>query len=96
MKKCLIENRHEEMGKNMERCLLCNKKIGKSIKQKLEEKTALISNKIKQKLIDLLHEGKTIGEAREEVGIKDLDVACEIINQNIGVYNFLRKEITTP
>lgn len=46
---------------------------------------------VKQKLLNLIHAGKTIGEARTECNI-ELMVACEIINQNLGHYSFLNRE----
>lgn len=44
----------------------------------------------RQKFLDLLREGKNLGEARKIVGI-DLMVACEIILMNTTVYEFLNK-----
>lgn len=59
--------------------------------EKLRAMVADVPKETKQKLLDLLHEGKTIGEATRECEL-DLQVSGEIIMQNIGKYEFLRKE----
>ena len=92
-KKCLMLEDHERVGKEVERCFLCNEKIGKSFKQKLQERTALVPKEKKQRFIDLLVAGKTIGEAKREAGIEDLLVAGEIIMQQIGEYHYLKEKV---
>lgn len=90
-KKCIIADRHEKMGKDIENCIICGLKIGKSYKQKLQEKVALIPIETKQRFIDIIHSGKTIGEAEREVGIGSPE-GGEILLQNIGSHKFLRTE----
>ena len=92
MKKCIVEDKHEEMGKNCSHCFYCGKKIGKKYKEKCKEEASLIPIEKKQILLDELHNGKSIGEAKEIAGIDNLGIVCEIITQNIGVINYLKKE----
>lgn len=93
-RKCIGLDEHEKWGKDVEHCFICNEKIGKSFKQKLKEKVALVPLEQKQKLIDLLHNGKTVGEAMRESGITDHLVSGEIIMQNIGEIHYLKKEVS--
>ena len=44
----------------------------------------------RQKYLDLLHEGKSIGEARDIVGIS-FEAAIEITNRSIGKYLYLER-----
>ena len=91
MKKCLIADRHEEMSERIETCYMCGLKIGKSYSERLKEKVALIPLQIKQKFLDIIWEGKTIGEATEACNL-DVEITGEILLQNIGVNKFLRKK----
>lgn len=52
-----------------------------------------VPQETKQKLLDLLHEGKTIGEAQEACGLDTL-ITGKIITDNIQHmgFDFLRKE----
>lgn len=50
---------------------------------------------IRQKFIDCIHKGMTIGEAQREAGVADIDTACEIIDHNIVDYKFIQKEAAT-
>lgn len=45
----------------------------------------------RQEYLDLLHTGKSIGTAREMVGIS-FEAACEITNRAIGNYAYLKKD----
>lgn len=92
MKKCLIEDRHAQQAETVENCCLCHKKVGKSFKERLKDKVALVPIEIKQKFLDALNDGKNIGQAKIIAGIDDTCVAGEIIMQNIGKYQFLQKE----
>ena len=56
-----------------------------------EHKISKIPIKTKQKMLDLLHKGKTIGQCQKILKL-DLDEACGIIDENIGTYKYLRKE----
>lgn len=93
IKKCPIEDRHENSAKTVERCCLCDKKIGKSFMERVRDNVDKVPKETQQKFIDLLHNGKTVGEAAKIVGIKDTLVSGEIIMQNIGEIHYLRKEV---
>jgi hypothetical protein len=56
-----------------------------------KREVALVPKETKQKVLDLMHEGKTIGEICAELNLK-LDITCEIINQNIQKFSILRTE----
>lgn len=88
MKKCEYANYHSEWGKNQSHCIMCRRKIGKTFKEKLKEKVDNISIETKQKFLDLLHEGKTVGEAEKETGINETIVSGEIVMQNIITDSF--------
>lgn len=45
----------------------------------------------RQKFLDEIWSGKTIGEAYAAAGIS-FDVACEVMNHAIGDYKYLKKE----
>jgi len=89
MKKCMIEDKHSDMGQRIERCFLCNMKIGKSYQEKLNERIAAIPHEKKQTLLDLMHSGKTLGEARIECGIEEIEVAAGIVIENIHKYEYV-------
>ena len=93
MKKCLLLDRHIEQGKKVEYCILCDKKIGKSFRQKIREQIDLIPQEKKQALLDALWSGKTVGEAQKIVDPKnevDSLIWGQIISDNIGSVKFLR------
>lgn len=58
-------------------------------RKRMYEETPLA---VRQKFIDCIHEGMTIGEAQKEAGIEELDTACEIIDHNIVDYKYISKE----
>ncbi len=90
-KKCLVPHAKQEgLGK----CLFCNKKIGYTFKEKLKLRVASISNEEKQRVLDLAHDGKTIGEINKIMGF-DTIITGEIIVSNLDSYKYLRKEIKT-
>jgi hypothetical protein len=47
----------------------------------------------RQAVLDLLHEGLTIGETQERLGLS-LEAVCGVINANIGMASFLNREAT--
>lgn len=51
-----------------------------------------LSKETKQKILDLIHQGKTVGEVKN---LLDLDtmIVAEVICQNIGHIAYLKKEI---
>lgn len=84
MKKCLIA--HEKQS--CEFCLFCKVKINLSWREKVQAKAKLVPIETKQKILDLLHEGKKVGEAIEGAGLDDHDVGFEIIAQQIEHHTF--------
>lgn len=94
-KKCLIEDRHKEQAKNVEHCVLCKKKIGLSFSERLDIKVKRVSQEKKQRLLDAIWEGKTVGEAIDVVDPKrklDSMIWHQIISDNIGSVLYLKKE----
>lgn len=57
---------------------------------KLEYEHDQIPQETRQKYLDLIHEGKTIGEAKDAVGIS-LEGALEITNRSIENFKYLGK-----
>jgi len=60
-------------------------------KLKLEREHSLVPQETRQKYLDLLHEGKSIAEARELAGVS-FEAALEITNRSIKNYAYLGKE----
>jgi hypothetical protein len=58
---------------------------------KLEREHDLLSKETRQKYLDLLHTGKSIGQAREAAGIS-FAAAIEITNRSIRDYKYIAKE----
>ena len=58
---------------------------------KLQREYDLTSMEDRQKYLDLLHSGNSIGEAREKAGIS-FEAAIEITNKSIRSYKYLAKE----
>jgi hypothetical protein len=87
-KECLVA--HELQAG--EHCFFCGKKINPSFQERIKEACSKVPQEIKQKFLDLIHNGKTIGEAREQAGLSDQDllVACEILNENIATIKYLK------
>lgn len=90
-----MEDEHERQSKNIEHCLLCKKKIGLSFRERLDIKVKAIPQEKRQKLLDAIWGGKTVGEAIDVVDPKrklDSMIWHQIISDNISSYYFLRKE----
>lgn len=84
----------EEMHKRQEgfvHCMWCKKKIGKSFKEKLKDQADAVPIETRQQILDLMHEGKSLGEVKAIVGLKTV-VIGEIIVRNMDNVNFLRRE----
>lgn len=58
---------------------------------RMVDRVAEVDQVTKQKVLDLLREGYSIGEVSRELDL-DMDVVCEIISQNIDSDYILRKE----
>lgn len=91
-KRCVIFAEHERMGKNIERCIMCEVKIGKSITERWDEETALISIETKQRFLNLVRGGKSIGEARTETEIQP-HLAIHILHKQIESTSFINWKI---
>jgi len=90
MKKCIIEDKHNTM--NCSHCFMCGKKIGETYREKMQRMAKELSNDIKQKIIDLIHEGKSIGDVKEILKIEETGIIAEIILGNVGNIQYLKKE----
>ena len=93
-KKCIFEAEHEEMGKNIEYCISCKAKIGKSYNEKMDDIIKKIPIETKQKFMNGIKEGITVGEARLKVGLST-EIATHILYRQIKTtkYTFLDFEI---
>ena len=89
-KKCLAVKVLGKHGVNeyTGECITCSEKVASSHKERLAAEVAALPLETKQRVLDLLHEGKNIGETREAVGLS-LDAVCEIINENIHSASWL-------
>lgn len=65
-----------------ENCICCGKKINPSFQEKLDAKVAAVPLETKQKILDLLHEGKNVGQVCEAVKL-ELLIVGQIILTNI-------------
>lgn len=72
-------------------CAFCDKKLAKSKQEKTRDYVEDMEQSERQRVLDYIHKGKTIGETMRHFNL-EMDVVCEIINQNIGVTRFLKKE----
>lgn len=63
------------------------------LKKQYVDAAAKVPKETQQRFLDLLHAGKSIGEAKDACGITELMVACEIIDQNIVTGRYLRREV---
>ncbi len=60
-------------------------------KERCERKAKAVPLEIKQKLLDLLREGKTVGEAGELCGL-EFEEYSQIVYENISEVNFLNSK----
>jgi len=66
--------------------------IEKEIKDRYDQAFKSHTLESRQKFLDLMHTGKTFGEAREEAGIS-FDCASEVMKRAIKETHFLSKEV---
>lgn len=75
-------------------CLIC--KTGdvkcQPYRKCLKQRVAKVTKETEQKILDFLHQSKTIGEACKEFAL-ETDVMCEIINRNIVTNAYLSKQV---
>ena len=89
-KKCLIADRHAELGETSEKCFCCGLIIGESYEVRLRKKVDAVPRETKQKFLDAMWAGKTIGEASEIAGFETTELACGVLNENIAEHKYLR------
>ena len=58
-----------------------------------EREIAKLSIETKQRILDLMHGGKTVGDVSQMLKLDSMIVA-EIICQNIGTIRYLKKEVS--
>jgi hypothetical protein len=87
MKKCLIP--HEKQTCTY--CLFCGQKINLDWQERIEKRARECTQEFRQKVLDIIREGKTIGETAKELEI-DSDLVVGIVNINIDNVQFLRSE----
>jgi len=63
-----------------------------TFQEELDAKVAAVTKEQRQQILDLLHEGKTIGEVDEIMGLETI-VTGQIICDNIDNHSFLRTEV---
>ena len=56
-----------------------------------KERCSKLDVKIKQKILDLMWKGKTIGEVMKKLNL-DLHLVSEVVLENISTYNYLNKD----
>ena len=90
-KLCESFHKMDLAGQNCPKCHYF--KCGRTYEEKLKEKVDAVPQEKKQKLLDLVWSGLTLGEAAEKAGFeKDTGVYAKILQDNIGQYHYLRKE----
>lgn len=67
-------------------------KTAEDIRQEAIDKCMALPKETRQKFIDLLHEGKNVGQAMEATGVDDTLVAGQIILLSAKTYSYLPKE----
>jgi len=96
MKKCLIQNEHEEQAKRVERCCLCNEKIGISYEERLREKVDAVPLSQKQGFVNFLKK-MNVGDAMRKIdplGKHENIVWYQIVDDQIkSVLYFDRKVV---
>lgn len=60
-------------------------------KDQLKKKIADVPIETKQKILDMLRKGSSIGEIKDAVNLETL-VVCGVINENIETASYLRTE----
>ena len=68
-----------------------DEQIRKEVRQKYIDAYNATTQEERQKFLNLIWAGKTLGQAHEEVGIS-FDAALEIMTQNTESIHILRKE----
>ena len=87
------------MGKTISHCYFCKEKVGLTVQETVAEGVALVPLDVKQKLMDGIKEGKTLGDAMRFAGVQgykgmnDLMIAGEIVMRQIVSKSFLDYEV---
>ena len=69
-----------------------NMKTTEEIKAELQKKIDDVPTDLQQRILDLMHEGKTIGEVCKEVNLETFIVSGVIV-KNIGTVAYLKKKV---
>ena len=79
----------------LEFCPKCKLKIHKGYKEKLQERIDAIPLEMKQKLLDGVWKGFSVGESAKLAGFNEDDVSLygQILYDQIESFNYLRKEV---
>ena len=91
MKKCKYIKYHDRPNSDG-KCVFCKEKVGLSYEEKLQAKVDAVPKEDKQKLLDVIWEGKTLGEAMEVIGV-ETEIGAKILVDCIGTHKYLKREI---
>lgn len=69
-KKCLVEEKHADMGTRVETCWCCHLKIGPSWQEKLAADVAAVPRETHQQIVDLFRAGNNVGKIKEITGLE--------------------------
>ena len=74
-------------------CYKCGVKFGESWEEKRAKKIAAIPVETKQRILDLWHQSKCIGEISADTGIENVDV-LGVLAENERCYRFVAKTVS--
>lgn len=80
-KKCLVEEKHADMGTRVETCWCCHLKIGPSWQERIEAQVAAVPREVHQQIVDLFRAGNNVGKIKEIVGL-DTQIVFQIVMNN--------------
>lgn len=78
--------------KSLVNCPKCHAKIGLSYTEELQQKVDAVSKEDKQKILDVIWDGKTVGEAIDVIGIEH-EIGFKIVADCIGDVKFLKRSV---
>ena len=91
-KECSYKSRHNDFHDGDGKCFICKEKVAPTYYEKLQAKVDAVPKEDKQKLLDAMWEGKTLGEAMELIGV-DTEVGGKIFVDCIGTHRYLKREV---
>jgi len=81
-KKCLVEEKHADMGTRVETCWCCHLKIGPSYQERLDAKIAAVPKEVHQQILDLMWiRGNNVGKVCEITGL-ETEIVFGIVMNN--------------